>query len=435
MQHTELEKFRGILPHTDILSQCMHCGLCLSVCPTYEITKSEKSSPRGRIRLIKSVAEGRLKAGPAFRDEMEFCLDCQACQTACPAGVQYGKMVEGARDYLTAVLPGKGVSDILKKIGLNYILANPRALKLFSKVVRWLQLSGLPEILRRRKSLKKIFGNSLEYPALLPQFSAKPSSDILPVISAPYVKKKLKIAFLTGCLMDTAFAEVNLSTVEMLQKLGCEVIIPENQVCCGSLHAHNGESAKAKELAEKNLSSFSKYDYDYLVSNSAGCGAFMKEYAHLFEDDESLKNIAAAFSDKVLDVSEFLCLPDINPSFGTVEERITYHDACHLCHTQKITAQPRELISKIPGADYTPLAESTWCCGSAGIYNVLRYDDSMKFLERKMKRIEETGAEIVITGNPGCFLQLKYGIEKTGIDCRVEHTASFFNRLINNQSK
>lgn len=430
MSSNNLEKLKSALPSSDVLSQCMHCGMCLAVCPTYDITKVERSSPRGRIRMIKSVAEGTLEMTPQFIDEINFCLDCQACETACPAGVQYGKMVESARDLAGETVLQYRLENLIKKFALNVILSGKFIFHCTSKILAVVQKLKIDKWLAHSGIVRKVLPNAPELLKLLPEFGMKNSDTVLQEVNPAFGQKKYTVAFLTGCLMDTAFCDTNLATVQLLQKLGCEVIVPKAQVCCGSLHAHNGEMKKAHTLAKKNLDAFSKYQYDFLVSNSAGCGAFMKEYAHIFHEDPAYKKLADLFSGKVLDVTEFLTLPGVTLPLKPAAETITYHDACHLCHTQKIVNQPRAILSKIPKANYVPLEQSTWCCGSAGIYNILRNEDSMKFLAKKMENIKKTGAEVVITGNPGCFLQLKYGAEKENLNCRIEHTAEYLNKLV-----
>ena len=413
----------NVLPNDDILSQCIHCGMCLAVCPTYDLTKLERSSPRGRIKLIKSVAEGVIPLSNVFVDEMNFCLDCQACETACPAGVKYGIMVEAARAEIDNSSYGSFLTKFIKKFILRYIVAIPQNLKAAARLLYFYQQSFLPKLLK-----KTLPGKVAELDSLSPRVSKKFSDSFIEEITEPVGEKKMEVAFLYGCLMNVMFAEINKDTVDLLAKNGCGVFTPKDQFCCGSLHAHNGDAETAKVLAKKNLKAFSKYNYDYLVSNSAGCGAFMKEYKQIFKDDKELKDIAEDFSNKVKDLSELFS--DIIPiNLESKNEKITYHDACHLVHSQKVSLQPRKIINSIPGIDYVELNEASWCCGSAGIYNITRFDDSMKILDRKIKNIKETGAEKVITSNPGCITQLEYGIRKNNLDIKVEHLATLLNRL------
>ena len=424
------------LPNDDILTQCMHCGMCLATCPTYELTKMERSSPRGRIKLIKSIAEGKLELSNLFAEEMNFCLDCQACETACPAGVQYGKMVESARVVIEHSNVGASkINKAIKRFLLNSVVAKHSRLKLLARFLYFYQNSGMRKValkvLSHFPSAKKL----IEIESLSPTISKIFSSEGLKEKISPETTAKYKIAFSTGCIMDVAFAEINFDTIEVLKKNQCEIITPKQQVCCGSLHAHNGEIEKAKELAKKNLDVFSTFDYDFLISNSAGCGAFMKEYVHLFADDPQYSQKAKLFSGRVKDISEFLANVEPTAEMHSIKEKVTYHDACHLCHSQKIVDEPRKVLQQIPGLDFVPLEESTWCCGSAGIYNVTRHEDADKILERKMKNLKNTGADVVVAGNPGCIGQLQYGIKKYGLNMEVMHTVSLVKKSMDQTSQ
>jgi glycolate oxidase iron-sulfur subunit len=441
--HQELLK---ILPHDDILQQCMHCGLCLATCPTYDLTKMERSSPRGRIYMIKSVARGEMEVSETFAEEMNFCLDCQACETACPAGVKYGRMVETARVVVDESIHKNKLSVKLKRFLLRNVVASREALKFVSRLLKLYQKSGLQNIIRKTGLLKLFSKKLYEIEKLTPVISDKFSDSSISEIENPDGKIKYKTAFHFGCLMNTMFADINQDTIDVLKSVGCQIITPKDQVCCGSLMGHNGDMEFALNLARKNIDAFLKHDYDFLISNSAGCGAFMKDYAHLLEDDPEYSEKAKLFSSKVKDVMEFLAEhkfeiklsarsvsasgrePEPEPELEP--ELITYHDACHLAHAQKITSQPRDVIKSLPDIKYTELDEATWCCGSAGIYNVVRYDDALKQLERKMKNIEKTGAKIVLTGNPGCMGQIKFGTIKFGIQVEVLHPITLIKRFL-----
>lgn len=420
----------GVLPNDDILSQCIHCGMCLATCPTYEMTKLERSSPRGRIKLIKSVARGEMEITPIFADEMSFCLDCQACETACPAGVKYGSMVEAARVEVDNAGYGSPLGRMIKKISLKHIVAKKKNLKIAARLLYIYQNWGIQKALHKSGFFKLLSPKLGEIDKLSPAVSKAAGEKLFKEFTPAAGKEKFKTAFLTGCLMDVMFAEENKDTVDVLTGCGCGVIAPKEQGCCGSLHAHNGDFKTAEELAKKLLDVFDKYEFDYMISNSAGCGAFMKEYRHVFADDPEYSEKAKQFSAKVRDVMEFLS--EINPDFvnSSLREPVTYHDACHLVHTQKISVQPRQVLSSIPDLNYKELEESAWCCGSAGIYNIVRYDDSMVVLERKMNNIKNTGAKIVLTGNPGCISQIRYGAEKFNVDVKVMHPVSFLKRFL-----
>ena len=433
MKNTQLKSaLLGVLPDDDILSQCIHCGLCLSTCPTYELTKLERSSPRGRIRLINAVAKGELPITQTFADEMSFCLDCQACETACPAGVKYGTMVEAARVEVDNAGFGSTSARLIKKIALRLILSVHFNLKIAAKFLYFYQNYGIQKFLHNVGLFKLISTKLGEVDKLAPKVSKTFSSNFIKEYTKPEGEVKYKTAFLTGCLMDVMFAEINKDTIDVLSACGCEVYNPKDQVCCGSLHAHNGDMETAKKLAKKNIDSFGKFDYQYLISNSAGCGAFMKEYGHVLADDPAYAERAKKFSNKVKDVTEFLAIEKPIKDFGEINETITYHDACHLAHTQKVVTEPREVLKSIPGLKIKNLEESNWCCGSAGIYNIVRYNESMLILKRKMDNIKNTDAEIVVTGNPGCIQQIKYGAGKFNVKVKVMHPITLIKQAILN---
>ncbi len=418
-----LKEIKGL---TDIYSQCIHCGMCLTSCPTYSLTGFERSSPRGRIKLIKSVAEGQLKISDTFAYEMNFCLDCQACETACPAGVKFGKMVEAAR----VETENKGYNSYIKSFFLNKIIPYKNRLKIAAILLRFYQRWGIRKLLHSVLKKGILFSNLMKIDELSPFVSEKFSDSFISEINKPEGKEIFRLAFSYGCLMNVFFSEVNKDTVELLNKIGAIVISPPGQTCCGSLNAHNGYFAKARELAEKNIEEFSRYEYDYLISNSAGCGAFMKEYGDLFKDDEKMGEKAKKFSSKVKDLTEFLNEIELPDQYKSHINNVTYHDACHLVHSQKIYEQPRELLKKIKGINLIPLEDSTRCCGSAGIYNILHYDTSMELIKQKINNIDKTKGEVVLTGNPGCLLQLNYGVKKYEKNVQIMHTATFLNKII-----
>lgn len=414
----------------ELLQKCLHCGMCLPVCPTYALTLDEKSSPRGRIRLMKSVEEGVLKITPDFVNEMYFCLDCQACQTICPAGVQYGVLVENSRNLISQNGKEHFWEKFFRQKILN-VLASKSKLKRIANLLYLYQVSGLYEAVENSNILSLLSESLQQKHALLPKISEQFYSESVAEILSPNGQTKGRVAFLSGCIMDIAFTSVHHDVVSVLLINGFEVVIPKQQQCCGSLHAHNGDEATAKILARKNIDVFEQYEYDVLVLDSAGCGAFMKEYGRLLADDPIYASRAAKFSSKVTDITEFFDNVGFVSPENELNKRVTYHEACHLVHVQKIIQQPRNILQSIPGIELIELPESTWCCGSAGVYNILRYDDSMKILERKMKNLESTKADIVITANPGCHLQLQYGIKKSGLKMEVLHPISLLHRAYN----
>ncbi|MBI1804382.1 MAG: (Fe-S)-binding protein [Ignavibacteriae bacterium] len=411
-----------------VLHQCIHCGMCLPVCPTYNLTFQEQSSPRGRIRLIRSVQDGTMGLTDEFVEEMNFCLDCQACQTACPAGVQYGVLVEDARRQIAEAKKEPLHLRFLKYFFLRVILGSKRRTKLFGRFLKLYEASGLRDAIEQSNILT-LFSEKLHAKhLLLPRASGEFFDDEIAEVLAPTGPKRGTVAFLSGCIMNVSFADVHRDAVEVLRTNGFEVVIPKLQVCCGSLHGHNGDVVMAKKLAQKNLDVFGTFEFDALVIDSAGCSAFLKEYGMLFADDPKYASRAVELSNKTKDITEFLVDVGMRAPTKPLKVRVTYHDACHLVHTQKISEQPRQIIRSIPGIEFVELPESTWCCGSAGMYNVTRFDDSMKFLERKMNNLASTNAEIVVTANPGCHLQLQYGIRKFGLNMEVVHPVTLLRR-------
>jgi glycolate dehydrogenase iron-sulfur subunit len=412
----------------DLLTQCMHCGLCLPVCPTYALTGLEKNSPRGRIRLMKSVEDGSLPVTDAFMDEMYFCLDCQACQTACPAGVKYGELVESAR----AMVEKKKHARI-KIFILRNIVERIKVLNALAIIMKLYQNSFLERIVL--KFLNRFLPSMHGRAKLMPRLSDSSAFRTIPEVSEPDGSSRGTVAVLTGCVMDVFYADVNRDTVDVLLTNNWRVVIPHNQVCCGSLGAHNGDAEYSKGLAKKNIAAFERSGADYYVINSAGCCAFMKRYAELLSDEPEFSERAQRFSKKVKDFSEFICQTGFKKPLHGTDRPTIYHEPCHLVHTQKVSEEPRSIVQEIAGDNFRELNEATWCCGSAGIYNVLRYDDASKLLDRKIDNIKKSGARLVITGNPGCLAQIDSGIRKEGLDIEVLHPATILNRLYKESSK
>jgi len=411
----------------DILSRCIHCGMCLPACPTYALTGLEMSSPRGRIRLMKFVAEDKLPITEYFVDEMYFCLDCQACQTVCPAGVEYGELVENARRLIAENRKDPLAVRLVKKFFLSGLLTSNRRLKFASRVMSFYERSGLRNAVEQSGLLSIVSERLHEKHSMLPHVADRFFDDNVPEVITPETDVKGRVGFLTGCIMNVALPEVHRDAVEVLLAHGFEVVIPRMQGCCGSLHGHNGEIDLAKKLAMINLDVLEQYEMDSFVVDSAGCGAFLKEYGRLLADHPVYGARASAFSAKVKEITEFLASIELQPC-PSVKASVTYHEACHLIHTQKISAQPRKLIQSIPGVQFVELPEASWCCGSAGIYNIVRFDDSKKLLERKMQHVASTHADIVLTANPGCHLQLQYGVKKYGLKMEVMHPVSLLQR-------
>ena len=430
-----------------IVQQCMHCGLCLPTCPTYDATKLERNSPRGRIALMRAIADDRLEVTKAFGEEMYFCLGCLACQTACPAGVNYAELFERAR----AEIEERGglnspKRNLIRGFMLRWLFMDLRRLELVGRVLQLYQQLGLQTLLRRSGILKLLPRRLRELEAMTPQMQPAFSAELIAPITRAMGERKYRVAMLTGCAQDLTFSDVNRDTVEVLARNGCEVITPPEQQCCGSLHAHNGEWTLAQQLARRSIDQFPPEQFDAIVTNAGGCGSHLKHYAKLLADDPLYRKRAELWDAKVKDIHEWLVEIGIQPAtdpgasrrqeaHSPLEESqslltsaakgnetvVTYHESCHLSHGQKIVSQPRELLRAVPGLRLVELYEASWCCGSAGIYNLTQPEMAGELLERKMKHIHSTGALTVATANPGCLLQLVNGAAQCGLKLRVVH--------------
>jgi glycolate oxidase iron-sulfur subunit len=408
----------------------MHCGFCLPTCPTYDATHLERNSPRGRIALMRAIADGRLEATRTFADEMYFCLGCLACMTACPAGVEYSQLFETSRAMAeqSAVLknPSRNWTRILLLQGL---FTRPWLLRLLGRMLRLYQITGVQALFRRSGFNKLLPGRVQQLEPQTPAIQAKFSHQLIREVEKPHDGKvRFRVGLLTGCIQDLVFPNINRDTADVLLANGCEIHTPRVQFCCGSLHGHNGEPETSRELARSNLEMFDIEKLDAIITNAAGCGSHLKTYGRLLAEDKRYAERAAVWSHKCKDISEFLVqigfrAPVAAPANFPID-RLTYHEACHLCHGQKITAQPRRILNSIPGLRLTELAESTWCCGSAGIYNITQPAMSQQLLSRKLGHIARTGATIVVTANPGCHLQIENGAKAKGQNLQVVHPVS-----------
>jgi len=407
-----------------VVQQCMHCGLCLPTCPTYDATKLERNSPRGRISLMRAIADDRIEATRAFGEEMYFCLGCLACMTACPAGVNYAELFEHARAEAEAVkVLDNPQRSVIRGFTLRWLFMDQRRLHLLGKLLQLYQRLGLQNVVRKSGILKllpkRLRGLEAMTPTVRPEFSA----DLIAPVTPAAAEKKYRVAVLTGCAQDLIFSDVNHDTVEVLARIGCEVITPPEQSCCGSLHAHNGEWGLAQILARRNIDQFPPEQFDAIISNAAGCGSHLKHYAKLLKGDPVYEKRAHLWDSKIKDIHEWLAKIGIQtpPQENTKPQTVTYHEACHLCHGQKITAQPRTVLKSIPNLKLVELAESTWCCGSAGIYNIIQPEMAGELLDRKLDHIAVAGAHTVATGNPGCLLQIQNGARQRGLPLRIVH--------------
>ena len=415
-----------------VLQQCIHCGMCLPTCPTYDETKRERNSPRGRIALMRAVADQELEIGPAFAEEMSYCLGCLACQTACPAGVKYVELFETAR----ADIERSGVAATPSRwfwrlITLRFLFLRPDALRLAGRLLRVYQRSGLEGFVRRSGLLRLAPATLRRLEPQSPRIAPMFSHELIGEHESPSVPVRYRVALLTGCIQDLTFPDVNRDTADVLLANGCAVDTPFQQPCCGSLHAHNGETKLAEGLARRMIDLFPPERYDAIISNAGGCGSHLRHYGHLLAGDPVYGALAREWDRKLRDVQEWLVeinarRPDASPSDTPM--RVTYHESCHLAHGQKITAAPRTLLRQIPGVELVELPESTWCCGSAGVYAITQPDQAEKLLHRKVKNITSTKAAVVATANPGCQLQIARGLAGESADVEVVHPISLLAR-------
>jgi glycolate oxidase iron-sulfur subunit len=414
------------LKHLDysILQQCIHCGMCLPTCPTYDETKLERNSPRGRIALMRLIADGQLEVTQAFGQELYFCLGCLTCETACPAGVRYGEMFEHARaDIEQAGVVRNPVRNLVRALTLHWMFTRPHALRAIGRLIWLYQDGGLESLVRKLKLTRLLPTRLRALETLKPRVQRHFSDELIRPIETP-AERKYRVGLLTGCVQDLVFSHVNRDTADVLLANGCEVVTPRAQFCCGSIHAHNGELELAKQMARRNLNAFDLRQLDAVITNAAGCGTHLKNYRYLLQDDPAFADRAAEWSAKVRDIHEWLAEIGIRRPAASIPQMVTYHEACHLCHGQKITRQPRQVLKAIPELELVELPESTWCCGSAGVYNITQPEMSQKLLRRKIANIEATAAQVVASANPGCSVQLLAGVRASNLRIKVAHPIS-----------
>ena len=420
-----------------VVQQCMHCGLCLPTCPTYTATKVERHSPRGRISLMRAIADGELEVTRSFAQEMYFCLGCLACMTACPAGVNYAELFEHARAEAesSGVLRSPG-RNLLRAFAIRFLFMDLNRLQLAGRALRLYQQVGLQKLVRASGALRLLPRRLRELEACTPDIQPAFSADLIPAVMPATGPKRFRVALLTGCAQDLIFSDVNRDTAEVLARNGCEVCTPPEQLCCGSLHAHNGEWELARQLARKQIDQFPPEQFDAIISNAGGCGSHLKHYRKLLADDPAYRERAALWDTRLKDIHEWLMEIGFTPPHNHAPaQAVTYHESCHLAHGQKITTQPRRLLESIPNLKLVELAESNWCCGSAGIYNLIQPEMANQLLDRKLAHIQSTGATTVATGNPGCLLQLINGAKAKGLQLRVVHPVTLLAEAYRNENQ
>jgi glycolate oxidase iron-sulfur subunit len=409
-----------------LLKECVHCGLCLDYCPTYRVLGHEADSPRGRIYQIRQVYEGKVSAeDPDFREHIYACLDCRACQTACPSGVQYGAIIEAAR----AVAEPLNTSE--KTVGrtiLGSVFTRPKLLDAAGVGLRAYQKTGLQSLLRKTGATKLLPKRLREMESMLAPAQGGVLRKKVPHVTPAQGPVRYRVGFIEGCIMPQLFSDTNAATIRVLSKNGCVVYSPPKQGCCGALQMHTGDRETARDLARANIDAFDGLGLDAIIINAAGCGSTLKEYGHLLSDDPRYAARAKEFAVRVKDVSEFLAAIELVPPTRSVPIKVTYQDACHLVHGQGIRAQPRTLLKRIPGLELVEMNDSDVCCGSAGIYNLTHPDISVELLEQKMDHVLATGASAVVAPNPGCTMQIAYGARRRGVNLELLHVVDLLDR-------
>lgn len=412
-----------------LVNQCIHCGLCLQSCPTYDVFGTEMDAPRGRISLMRAASEGRIspdELGATFSKHINLCLSCLACQTACPSGVKYAKLIETTKVALEHHRKQGAPERALRWVALKQTMPHVGRLKAGAHVLKIYQKTGVQKLVRRMDFLPRPMKAA---EAILPEISTKYRDYSRP---APAIgEKRGEVAFFIGCIQEAFLNSVNEATIHVLQRNGFEVHFPTGQTCCGAAQLHVGEEALARDLARKNIDAFERYDV--IINNAGGCGATLKdEYEDLFHDDPVYAEKARVFAKKIKDINEFLLDNLREQPTGIVKVRVTYSDSCHLRHAQKIIKQPRALLKLIPGLELVELRQPDRCCGSAGVYNIVHSETADQVLDAKMADIKSTGAEIVVASNTGCHMQLLAGVRRAGLNAngrkvRVMHVVELLD--------
>ncbi|HUF91064.1 MAG TPA: heterodisulfide reductase-related iron-sulfur binding cluster [Candidatus Limnocylindria bacterium] len=410
------------------VNACVHCGLCLASCPTFSELGTEMDSPRGRIFLIKSLAEGRIGLTDSTVDHLSLCLDCRACETVCPAGVPYGQLIEAAKAEIERQRPGGVARRSFRWMNFGVLLGHRRWLGLAAAGLRMYQASGLQALVRGSGLLRLLPATARAWEALTPAMPAHAERAPLPEVTAAAPPRRGRVAMLTGCVQSVVFGAHNRATARILARNGYEVLAPRAQECCGALNAHGGDHARALHMARATIEVFERSPVDAIIVNTSGCGAHMKNYGLLLAGDPAWAERARRFAALVQDVSEFLARAPLRGPLLPVDLTVTYHDPCHVVHGQKISKQPRQLLAQIPGLTVVELPESDWCCGSAGLYNLTQPEMAARLLARKVRHVESTRAQAVVTANPGCILQIEAGLRATGAPVAVLHIVEILDR-------
>jgi glycolate oxidase iron-sulfur subunit len=421
-------EYQSKLQQAAVSQPCIHCGLCLQACPTYRLFGTEMDSPRGRISLIQAASQGRIDFAGAFQEHIQLCLACRACESACPSGVQYGSLVEMARIALEEKRQPGLTERSARWLALHQLMPRLTRLKTIARLTRLYQALGLSSLARQMDLLP---GRLKTMEGLLPPMPGHYADYRQP---APALEEQRgHVAFFYGCVQEAFLAQVNQATIRVLQVNGYAVHFPATQTCCGAAQLHLGEEELACQLARQNIDAFLQADaaegpFEAIINNAGGCGTSLKEYAHLLKEDSLYAEKARRFSALVKDISEFLVDHLYVSPPGEVKARVTYADSCHLRHAQKVVDQPRSLLQSVPGIELVELKQPDQCCGSAGVYNIVQAETANAILDKKMSDIATTGANIIVTTNAGCHMQLQYGVRKAHLPMRVVHLVEILDQ-------
>ena len=429
---SEFRTIPGFQPVYEDYARCVHCGLCLNHCPTYRLWHLEADSPRGRIFQMIRVEQGESPVTASFVEHIDKCLDCRACETACPSGVEYGKLVEFARARIERDHRRSLTARVARWLAYRWLLPHPQRVAFAARLLRIYQRSGLQSLARKTGFLRAV--GLAQREALLPpidnQFFFRRMGQTFHAIG----ERRARVAFFGGCVAQVTFSALNEATIRVLNANGCEVVVPKQQVCCGALAAHAGDRESARTVASQNLAAFAAEfaheEFDAILTNAAGCGSTLKEYSHLFTAGEPEYQAAKQFERRVQDVTEFLADLGLTAPLKPHSARVTYQDSCHLLHGQRVREAPRKLIRAIPGIEFVELPFSDICCGSAGVYNITQTEASLELLADKMQYAKSTQAETIVTANPGCLLQLRAGAELHQTGQQVLHVMELLDRSL-----
>jgi glycolate oxidase iron-sulfur subunit len=416
-------------PSERLISDCVHCGFCLPTCPTYALWGEEMDSPRGRIYLMKLGLEGAAEMNDRYVGHFDKCLGCMACLTACPSGVQYDKLIEATRAQVERNYP-RTIGDRWFRAMLFALFPRPARLRLAAAAPWLYQRAGLQFLLRRSGLLKLLPERLRAMESLLPPVTLDAFRRRMPALIPALGERRGRLGLLTGCVQSVFFRSVNDATARVPATEGFDVVVPKSQGCCGALMVHAGREEEARTLARRTIDSFEAEGVDAIVINAAGCGSTMKEYGHLLRDDPAYAKRAEKLAGKCRDVSEVLAAWGPRSTRHALPVRVAYHDACHLQHAQRVKLQPRQVLATIPGLDVLEIADSAICCGSAGIYNLVEPGPARELGDRKVENILTTGAEAIVSSNPGCLLQIRAGLERAGRPLPVLHMVELLDASI-----